>query len=338
MIKLPGPVRRFMPSSDKSVRSAELPISNESRENDPNELEDGIILDKEMERNGKDSKGKEKKKPDPFDVAVNNYNVSYTAMSDAGHSLLRQRERSADLISLVEHLVNSIARTPKSFEVDLGKSSEYKQKIYDLEKFAVEEIDSARQGAVGAAAGFLAGASTASIAPAAAMWTATTFGTASTGTAISTLSGAAANQAALAWLGGGAVAAGGGGTAAGNALLALAGPIGWTVAGTLMFTSVGLYFKNKRKIRKQKNLEITEIKDRTAKLEKLNAEITALHDQTRLIRTELHNAYVRSIPLYGSDFTGLGSEEQDSLAALVNNTLSCAQLLGETVSEVTSDG
>lgn len=44
--------------------------------------------------------------------------------------------------------------------------------------------------------------------------------TAATGTAISKLSGAAAQRATLAWLGGGAVAAGGGGVAVGSAVLA----------------------------------------------------------------------------------------------------------------------
>lgn len=44
-------------------------------------------------------------------------------------------------------------------------------------------------------------------------------GTASTGTAIATLSGAAATNASLAWLGGGALAAGGGGMALGTAVL-----------------------------------------------------------------------------------------------------------------------
>ena len=44
-------------------------------------------------------------------------------------------------------------------------------------------------------------------------------GTASTGTAIGTLSGAAAKSATLAWLGGGSVAAGGGGVAAGTMVL-----------------------------------------------------------------------------------------------------------------------
>lgn len=47
----------------------------------------------------------------------------------------------------------------------------------------------------------------------------TTFGTASTGTAISALSGAAATNATLAWLGGGSLAAGGLGVAGGTAVL-----------------------------------------------------------------------------------------------------------------------
>ena len=46
-----------------------------------------------------------------------------------------------------------------------------------------------------------------------------TLGTASTGTAIGTLSGAAAKSATLAWLGGGSLAAGGGGVAAGTIVL-----------------------------------------------------------------------------------------------------------------------
>src|SRR5262249_3366345 len=51
-------------------------------------------------------------------------------------------------------------------------------------------------------------------------------GTASTGTAISTLSGVAASNATLAWLGGGALAAGGGGVALGTLVLGglVAGP------------------------------------------------------------------------------------------------------------------
>ena len=94
------------------------------------------------------------------------------------------------------------------------------------------------------------------MAPTAAMWIATTFGTASTGAAISTLSGAAATNAALAWLGGGALAAGGGGMAGGTAFLALAGPVGWSIAGATLLSSILIFTAKKTKLNNQKNEEI----------------------------------------------------------------------------------
>ena len=69
--------------------------------------------------------------------------------------------------------------------------------------------------------GGVAGASAAVAAPQAALLGVSAFATASTGTAISSLSGAAATNATLAWLGGGSLAVGGGGMAAGTAVLGL---------------------------------------------------------------------------------------------------------------------
>lgn len=63
------------------------------------------------------------------------------------------------------------------------------------------------------------------------------FGAASTGTAISSLSGAAATNATLAWLGGGSLAAGGGGMAAGTAVL---GTITATTTGVFALAAAGL--------------------------------------------------------------------------------------------------
>ena len=63
-------------------------------------------------------------------------------------------------------------------------------------------------------------------------------GTASTGTAIATLSGAAAKSATLAWLGGGAIAAGGGGMALGTMVL------GGVVAGPALLVA-GLFASSK---------------------------------------------------------------------------------------------
>lgn len=75
----------------------------------------------------------------------------------------------------------------------------------------------------------LVGSAVGSLATAGLFAVATTFGTASTGTVIASLSGAAAHHAALAWLGGGALSAGGAGMAggamvlSGGALLAVVG-------------------------------------------------------------------------------------------------------------------
>lgn len=156
------------------------------------------------------------KKPDPYEEAIAEYNGAFTSMNDKGLTLLRQRERSTDVIKLVELLVNSIANTSKSFETDFEEIDLHKAQFLEAEEVARKDLEAARKSAAGAGAGLSAGAAVASLAPSAAMWVATTFGTASTGTAISTLSGAAATKAALAWLGGGAIAAGGGGTAAGE--------------------------------------------------------------------------------------------------------------------------
>lgn len=89
-----------------------------------------------------------------------------------------------------------------------------------------------------------------------AMWVATTWGTAGTGTAISSLSGAAASNAALAWLGGGTVASGGGGMAAGAAVLtggAAVAIAGIAVAG---YYSFKMYDQHEDTVRIARELEM----------------------------------------------------------------------------------
>ncbi|MTB87052.1 hypothetical protein H9L21_08205 [Aeromicrobium senzhongii] len=81
-------------------------------------------------------------------------------------------------------------------------------------KFDVEQAKTGLKGGFGAMGA-------AASAQGAALWGVSSFATASTGTAISGLSGAAATNATLAWLGGGPIAAGGGGMAAGALVLNL---------------------------------------------------------------------------------------------------------------------
>ena len=98
----------------------------------------------------------------------------------------------------------------------------YKREGIDLPEYEAEELKKISAGAGvllggvgGAAAGTAGGFAAAGATTSAVM----ALGTASTGTAISTLSGVAATNATLAALGGGSIAAGGGGMALGTAVL-----------------------------------------------------------------------------------------------------------------------
>lgn len=271
------------------------------------------------------------KAPDAYEEAIAEYNAAFAAMSDKGLSLLRQRERAADLIGFVELLVNSIANTPKSFETSFDEIGVYKAEFLDAEEFARKDLEAAQQSAAGVGAGFAAGAAVASVAPTAAIWVATTFGTASTGTAISALSGAAASNAALAWLGGGALAAGGGGTAAGGAILALAGPIGWTVAGATLLASIALFAKKKFDNLAAKQEALAAVKRNSATLKSDDAQIDDLLQKTTMLRVELVNCYRDALPYFGADFLSLSDSQQKRLGVLVNNTKSCAALLSRRI-------
>lgn len=269
------------------------------------------------------------KDPDPYELAVAEYNHVFTLMSDAGLSILRQRERSVDLIELVEHLVNSIANTPKSFNADFEEIDVNKEEFQDLLDFAQKDLEAARRSVSTTGAGLAAGVAVASLAPSAALWAATTFGTASTGTAISALTGAAASKAAIAWLGGGALAAGGGGMAAGNALLALAGPIGWGISGATLLGSMVIYSRSKAANRKEKEAALSDVKTNTAALRRMDAQMTVLLTQTTELRERLLQQYRAALVCFDSDFLALTSERQKQMAALVNNTKACAALLSE---------
>ena len=169
------------------------------------------------------------------------------------------------------------------------------------------------------------------MAPTAAMWVATTFGTASTGTAISALSGAAAQNAALAWLGGGALTAGGSGMAGGSAVLAMAGPVGWTIAGATLLTSIVLFSKNRAKLNKQKNEEIEAVKKNTERVKEVDALLNGLLTQTNMVRTGLNEAYMSCADLFGKNYMTFDEEQKLKLGALVNQTKTLAALLGQTI-------
>jgi len=263
--------------------------------------------------------------------AVEKYNVLYEDFQRRGEQLYTMRKSSIAKIIEVEVLINSIANTPKEFGAKLVEMKAERTAFRQTEEYAAEAYKTAIKSGVGTVAGAGAGAAVASLAPTAAMWVATTFGTASTGTAISALSGAAATKAALAWLGGGALAAGGGGVAAGKAILALAGPIGWGIgAGATAISATVIGVKNK-KISKQAIEEAKEITIAGAKLHEAEAIIAQIYDKTELLYTNVKEQLLQASSSRGADYQSLPSERKLLLGTLVNNTTSLAQLLNETV-------
>jgi hypothetical protein len=264
--------------------------------------------------------------------AITEYNDAYTLMNDKGVQLFLERNRAVDSISFVENLVNSIANRPKSFDTEFEEIRVNRDKFRDNCDFSQRELQAAREAAGGAGAGIAAGAAVAFMAPTAAMWVATTFGTASTGAAISTLSGAAATNAALAWLGGGALSAGGGGMVAGNALLAMAGPVGWTVAGATLLTSILLFSRKRAKINKEKNDEIESVKKNTEMIKEMDAIINQILQETIGVRNGLNESYMQSLSSYGKDYMTFSDTQKRQLGALVNHTKTLSALLDKTVS------
>ncbi len=190
----------------------------------------------------------------------------------------------------------------------------WKQQAENIElEYKKAEVKAAGQ----CAAGVGAGVAVVTLGPTAAMGIATTFGVASTGTAISALSGAAAANAALAWLGGGALAVGGGGMAAGSAFLALAGPVGWTIAGLSIIASGLMFFKTKGDKERLENV-YTRISNRDVKsyelaIVELSERIKRIDDETGKLETA-----IKEIEAFGTDYRQMTEEQQYKLGAYVN--------------------
>ncbi len=243
------------------------------------------------------------------------------------------REKSSEeIIGSVEKYINTLANTPKEFDRSFAEYKAefqiFEQMLNDL-KIESDNVDFTF--GTTATAGVLAGVGTAAFAPTAAMAIATTFGTASTGTAIASLSGAVATRAALAWLGGGALTAGGGGMVAGEALLALAGPIGWTIGG-LSLIGAGFMARSKNeKIANEANAKRKEVEVLSAQLKAANHEVNSL-----IMLTKNHISGLKSILITLStnapkNYSNFSTEDKNQMAALINHIHSLSKLLNKKI-------
>jgi len=265
--------------------------------------------------------------------AGNRYNHQVTSTQKNALALHEVRTGSGRRITKsVEVYINSLANTPKNLNKAVSEyKAEYVSFDYTIEKIAkkVDEVNDSFKSVGGG--GTLAGVGVAAFAPSAAMAFATTFGTASTGAAISSLSGAAANSAALAWLGNGAVVAGGGGMVAGNSLLAMAGPIGWTIGGLALIGSG--YMMNQKCLENANGaMEARKtIENHAAKLKTTNAKISGHIDLTSkhiMGIKDLLKMLKQNAP---PDYRNFTNDQKLQIGSLVNHITALSGLLNQRI-------
>lgn len=234
-------------------------------------------------------------------------------------------------LNTIHNLFDEIRNLPSENKIqyeELKKvRTNWKTKVDLIEQdFKKNSIKAAGQ----VASGVGVGAAVCTLAPSAAMGIATTFGVASTGTAISALSGAAATNAALAWLGGGALAAGGGGMVAGNALLALAGPVGWTIAGIALITSGIIFYNTKSEKEKIENIfKLICIRD-TKSYKLATDELTMRIEVVKQTNEELKTA-IANIKTFGTNYFDMTEKQQYQLGAYFNLTKSATGYLSDPI-------
>lgn len=244
--------------------------------------------------------GRVEKKVDEYDDYIYEYNQLYSQMEKKKEELNKTLEI---LVGKKVEAIKSLKKIKKISELLKGKDREaileeigdnqIKQNFYD-----VDETISAADIAMNTGKGLSAGIGTAVGA-----WAlVSTYGVASTGTAIATLSGATATNAALAWFGGGSLAAGGGGMAAGSVVLG-----GIVAIPALALTGLFSHLKANKKI-KEIEEKIYEVREANSKIksnisgmefaDKRAVEIIdSLEKGKEVFESELKKAYNKIYPI-----------------------------------------
>lgn len=259
------------------------------------------------------------------------------AKRDVQKSIDRSNKMIEKLGMANNNLCSTLDNLQEYFDRIRNIPSEQKQIVKNTKKLRlvwIQQVDriekhydaAVKKDAGSGAAGVGVGVAVAALGPSAAMGIATTFGVASTGTAISALSGAAATNAALAWLGGGALAAGGGGMAAGSAFLALAGPIGWSIAGAAILAS-GIAVFVAQQDRKRLEDIYTMIAKRDAKTyalacTEISERIEKIMDEDKMLSDALIN-----LESFDLDYRRMDESQQYVLGTYVNLLSSATSLL-----------
>jgi uncharacterized protein YaaW (UPF0174 family) len=267
------------------------------------------------------------------DKLVNIYNSNLNKLEEEQNGLNDLRNKSSnEIFKIVANYINSLANSPKEFDNSYSKLKQELSVFFDeninfeqLEKEATNECVNKVSG------GALAGIGIGALGPVALTTAVSTFGTASTGVAISSLSGAAATNATVAWIGGGSIASGGAGIAGGKALLALAGPIGWAVAGGFALKA-GIDYSNKnKKIIAEANEKIDQLKEKNENCNYRIRNTTNTIEQTKTYFDEILKLVIKLKNNAPKNYLEFNQHQEKELTALINNVNSFSKLLNTSV-------
>lgn len=265
-------------------------------------------------------------------VIEEEYNGIVQQIGQESCELYEIRKQSVRQIERFETYLNSLSNKPIEFERVLMSVKSDLREIHEAIKLEEENnsesIKIARKGGIGVAASTIVAVTSST----ALMAAATAFGTASTGVAISSLSGAAATNAALAWLGGGALATGGGGMSAGSALLGLAGPVGWTIAG-IAAIGMGVMTAKKNSTSAQKALnQADDLITKTQVLSEKFYELNGIAVQTRNLNQKIDTACGMLERIFTKNHRMFTDGEKSLLAVTVNDVQSLGKLISTHIS------
>lgn len=264
---------------------------------------------------------------------VSDHNYETQRLTEEFVELQSEREQLVVYLRQVESIINAIKNTPERFNKDIQTLSLSLERYDKLLKEAENASADIQKGSgAGLAAGLATGGAVAAFGGTALTAVAMSIGTASTGAAISGLTGAAATNAALAWLGGGAVAAGGAGMAGGSALLALTGPIGWAIGGASAIAT-GIWARGKNADAAEDMLK--QAASVQAGINSVKAITSEVRERTKLVtRTYVDlSGRISVASSWPDDFDDFTDSQVDLAGALVNNALSAEKILNSKLGE-----
>lgn len=186
-----------------------------------------------------------------YKVVEEKYKKNVNVFNQYAIDLYQQRKKAVSVLLAFRQFVESLQHNDEFiFLLNQAESIEDFQNLMAKEETGEEcHAFDVQGGNAAAGAGAAAGIGLATaLGGQTALWAlASTYGVASTGTAIGTLAGVAEWNAAMAWLGGGTLAAGGGGMALGTTIFSAIPIIGWLVAATGLVYSSWKISRNRKK-------------------------------------------------------------------------------------------